>query len=190
VTGQRKFALAIIDNPLGRTLVRALIACASLVDRAFSLLFFLAVLRNADRSSFCHWSTQVKCPENIRIGKNVTIGGNCVLGAKEPISIGDNVRIGRNVTIETGGLLEDEAPPYPHTARPIVIEEGAILYANSTILGGVTIGRFAIVGAGCVVSKDVPAFSVVVVARRQEVLRRPSVRRLLEESSSKEHEGS
>jgi acetyltransferase-like isoleucine patch superfamily enzyme len=179
MTLQRKLALLFIDNALGRTIILGFITLFTLVDRAFSLMFFLAVLRNAHRTSFCHWTAQVKCPENIKIGSHVTIGKYCVLGAKEPITIGDQVRIGRNVTIETGGLLADEVPPYRHTAKPILIEEGAILYANSTILGGVTIGRYSIVSAGCVVTKDVPPFTIVGVARRQEFLRRPSVRRLL-----------
>jgi acetyltransferase-like isoleucine patch superfamily enzyme len=178
--------LALIDNPIGRTLIRAFFGVATLVDRALSLLYFFAVLRGADRTSYCHWTTQVKCAENIRIGKHVTIGPHCVLGAKEPIDIGDHVRIGRNVTIETGGLVEDEAPPYRQIAKPIRIEEGAILYANATILGGVTIGKFSIVSANCVITKDVPPYSVVAVARRQEVLRRPSVRRILERSAAED----
>jgi acetyltransferase-like isoleucine patch superfamily enzyme len=189
MTPQRKFALACIDNPVGRSLILVVFAFASLIDRALSLLFFLAVLRQADRTSFCHWTTQVKCPENVKIGRHVTIGKYCVLGAKEPITIGDHVRIGRNVTIETGSLLTDEAPPYRHTAQPIRVEDGAILYANSTILGGVTIGRYSIVSAGCVVTKDVPPFSLVAVARRQEVHRRPSVRRILDGSAAVDEEG-
>jgi acetyltransferase-like isoleucine patch superfamily enzyme len=184
VTIQRKLTLGLIDNPIGRTLIRALFGVATLVDRALSLLYFVAVLTRADRTSWCHWTTQVKCPENIRIGKHVTIGPHCVLGAAQPIDIGDYVRIGRNVTLETGGLAEDQVPPYPHVAKPIRIEEGAILYANSTILGGVTVGKFSIVSANCVVTKDVPPYSVVAVARRQEVLRRPSVRRNLEEGAA------
>jgi len=176
--------LLCVDNPVGRALILSFFGLASLIDRALSLLFFLAVLKHADRTSFCHWSTQVKCPENIKIGRQVTIGNRCVLGAKEPITIGDYVRIGRNVTIETGGLLADETPPYRHTAKPIRIEDGAIIYANSTVLGGVTIGKYSIVSAGCVVTKDVPPFSLVAVARRQEIQRRPSVRRLLEGSAA------
>jgi len=184
MTPQRKIALVCIDNPVVRALILGFIGFASLVDRALSLLFFIAVLKHAHRTSFCHWTTQVKCPDNVKIGSDVTIGKYCVLGAKEQITIGDHVRIGRNVTIETGGLLADEVPPYRHTAKPIRVEEGAILYANSTILGGVTVGRYSIVSAGCVVSKNVPPFSVVGVAPRQEVQRRPSVRRLLDGSAS------
>ena len=180
MTPQRKLALLLLDNPVSRAIVLGFLKLASLIDRAMSLLFFIAVLKHADRSSFCHWSVQVKCPENIRIGRHVSIGNRGVLGAKEPITIGDHVRIGRNVTIETGGLLVDERPPYGYTGKPIRIEDGAVIYANATILGGVTIGKYSIVSAGCVVTKDVPPFSVVGAARRVEVQRRPSVRRLLE----------
>jgi maltose O-acetyltransferase len=180
MTPQRKLTLACLDNPIGRAIILVFVKFAGLLDRAISLLVFIAVLRKADRTSYCHWSTQIKCPENIEIGRFVTIQGNCVLGAAARISIGDYVRIGRNVTLETGGLLTDSQPPYQHRAQPIRIEEGAVLYTNSTILGGVTVGRYSIVSAGCVVTKDVPPFSLVAVARRQEVLRRPSVRRLLD----------
>jgi acetyltransferase-like isoleucine patch superfamily enzyme len=186
MTPQRKLTLACIDNPVGRGLIRAFIGLAGVLDRCASLLFFIAVLRRADRTSFCHWTTHVKCPDNIEIGRGVTIGKHCVLGAAAPISIGHHVRIGRNVTIETGGLIADEVPPYRHTAKPIRIEEGAILYANSTVLGGVTVGRFSIVSAGCVVSRNVPPFCLVAVANRQEIQRRPGVRSLLEGSAANE----
>jgi acetyltransferase-like isoleucine patch superfamily enzyme len=190
MTPQRRIALACLDNPVGRTMFLGFFGIASLIDRALSLMFLVAVLRQAHRTSFCHWTTEVKCPGNIKIGRYVTIGRNCVLGAREPITIGDHVRIGRNVTIETGGLAVDEVPPFRHTAKPIQIEEGAILYANSTILGGVTIGKYSIVSAGCVVAKDVPPFSLVSVARRQEAQRRPSVRRLLESSAAMDRKSS
>ena len=167
MTPQRKLTLALLDNAIGRTIILLFVRLAVLLDRAVSLLVFIAVLRKADRSSYCHWTTQIKCPENIDIGRFVTIGKNCVLGAVARITIGDHVRIGRNVTLETGGLLTDAPPPYQHAAKPIHVEEGAVLYANSTILGGVTVGRYSIVSAGCVVTKDVPPFSVVAVARRQ-----------------------
>jgi acetyltransferase-like isoleucine patch superfamily enzyme len=191
MTPQKRLVLACIDNPVGRGIIRAFIALATWTDRSVSLLFFLAVLPRAHRTSWCHWSTQVKHGDNIEIGRGVTIGPHCVLGAaKAPIRIGNHVRIGRNVTLETGGLLVDEAPPYGYTAKPINIEDGAVLYANSTILGGVTVGKYSIVSAGCVVTKDVPPFCIVAAARRQEIQRRPSVRRLLESVAAVNEKGS
>jgi len=135
--------------------------CFSL--RAWSRLRFSALVRNAEHS-VCHWSTEIKYPENLELGKHVIIGPQCCLGARSPIRIRDYVRISRGVVIETAGLHLDADLPYPHQSKPIVIEKGAWLGTNAIVLGGVTIGEFAVIGAGVVVTKDVPPHAVVVGA--------------------------
>lgn len=162
-----------------RALILALNWLVARVSLTWSRLRFVALVRNAHLSSACHWTTEIKEPENISIGAFVTIGPYGVLGAKSPISIGDYTRIARGVVIETGGLNFDVNPPFPHISKPIRIEEGVCILANAVILGGVTVGRYSIVGAGCVVNKDVPPFTVVTQARRIQVSRSPSVRRRL-----------
>jgi len=64
--------------------------------------------------------------------------------------------------IESAGLDLNKPTPYPHISKPIVIEDGVWIASNAIILGGVTIGANSIIGAGAVVSKSVPANSIMV----------------------------
>jgi len=112
--------------------------------------------------SFLHGNTEIKYPNNIYIGNKVVIGPGCTLGAKSKIELGDFVRISKDVVIETAGLDWSGELPYKHISKPIIIGKGVWLGARSIVLGGVTIGENAIVGAGSVVSKDIPENSIVV----------------------------
>lgn len=139
-----------------------------LEDVAFRLAWlwgrmrFAARVRNRGLGCVCHWSSELKHPENIILGERVIIGVNVTIGAHSPIHIRDDVRISKDVVIETAGLdFTTGAPPYSHISAPIFIETGAWIGTRSIILGGVTIGRNAVVAAGSVVTKDVPAGAVV-----------------------------
>ena len=111
------------------------------------------------------------------IGRGVSLGQNVYVGNK--VSIGDdckiqnNVSVYDNVTLENGVICGpsmvftnvynprsqiDRKSEYSET----LIKEGASLGANCTIICGVTVGRFAFVGAGAVVKKDVPDYALVV----------------------------
>jgi maltose O-acetyltransferase len=109
----------------------------------------------------CHWSAEIKHPENLVLGRQVVIGVHTTLGAHSTIILGDHVRISKDVVIETAGLDFTGEPPYPHVSAPITIGEGAWIGTRSIVLGGVTIGARAIVAAGSVVTKDVPPGAVV-----------------------------
>jgi maltose O-acetyltransferase len=129
----------------------------------------LAIIRtrlifdNPGRGTRVPLSVEVKYPERIQLGSHVMIGPQCTFGALSPIRIGDRVRFSKGVTVETAGLdFSGGVPPYPHNSKPITIERGAWIGARSLILGGVTIGEYAVIGAGSVVTKDVPAHAVAV----------------------------
>jgi UDP-2-acetamido-3-amino-2,3-dideoxy-glucuronate N-acetyltransferase len=112
-----------------------------------------------------------------RIGRNCTIGQNVMIA---PGSIvGDNVKIQNNVSIYTGVVLEDDVfcgpsmvftnvvIPRSHVSRrdeflQTIVRRGATLGANCTIVCGGTIGRYAFVGAGAVVTRDIPDYGLVV----------------------------
>ncbi len=175
----RKSALFLIDNGVARSLTRSVIFVLGLIDRLICRLRFFALVPTASRTSWCHWSVQIKGAENLTIKNFVTIGPHSALGAKASISIGNHVRIGRGVLIETGGLETDAKPPYQHRARPIVIGDGVVIYANAIVLGGVTIGEYSIISAGCVVNKDVPPYTVVAQSRRVQVSRSARIKKLL-----------
>jgi len=114
--------------------------------------------------------------KNSRIGKNCRIGQNVVVGPN--VNIGNAVKIQNNVSVYEGVTLEDDVFCGPSMVftnvinprseirrmdeiRPTLVQKGATLGANCTIVCGVTIGRYAFIGAGAVVTKDVPDFALV-----------------------------
>lgn len=103
----------------------------------------------------------------VEIQKNVEVGADCKISSHtfvcEGVKIGDGVFIGHNVTfindkypraITEDGVLQTEAD---WSVVPTCIEDGASIGSSATILCGVTIGKGAIVGAGSVVTKSIPA---------------------------------
>jgi acetyltransferase-like isoleucine patch superfamily enzyme len=99
---------------------------------------------------------------DIRVGRNVFINQNCTFYDLGGIDIGDDVLIGPNVSIITSGHpVEPEGRRGITVAKPIVIERNVWIAANATILGGVTVGENCVVAAGAVVTRDVPANSLV-----------------------------
>jgi UDP-2-acetamido-3-amino-2,3-dideoxy-glucuronate N-acetyltransferase len=112
-----------------------------------------------------------------QIGKDCRIGQNVVIGPNA--RIGDGVKIQNNVSVYEGVTLEDRVFCGPSVVftnvhnprseirrmdelRPTLVRHGASLGANCTIVCGVTIGCYAFVGAGAVVTRDVPDFALVV----------------------------
>ncbi len=117
------------------------------------------------------------------------IGARCNLGQNVVVMggtrIGDNVKIQNNVSIYEGVTLENDVFCGPscvftnvtnprshisrkHEYRPTLVRRGASIGANATVICGVTIGPYALIGAGAVVTSDVPAFGLMlgVPARR------------------------
>jgi UDP-2-acetamido-3-amino-2,3-dideoxy-glucuronate N-acetyltransferase len=112
-----------------------------------------------------------------RIGRGCNIGQNVVISPG--VTIGDNVKIQNNVSVYTGVVLEDDVfcgpsmvftnviNPRSHVSRKheyqrTLVGRGASLGANSTIVCGHNIGRYAFIGAGAVVTRDVPDYALVV----------------------------
>ena len=100
--------------------------------------------------------------ENIRVGRNVFINQNCTMYDLGGIDIADDVMIGPNVSIITSGHpIEPSQRRACVIAKPIVVEKNVWIAAGATIIGGVTVGENSVVAAGSVVTKDVPANSLV-----------------------------
>jgi acetyltransferase-like isoleucine patch superfamily enzyme len=99
---------------------------------------------------------------DIRLGRNVFINQNCTLYDLGGIDIGDETMIGPNVSLITSGHpLEPLQRRAAVTAKPIVIGRNVWIAAGATIIGGVTVGDNAVVAAGSVVTRDVPANTLV-----------------------------
>ena len=119
---------------------------------------------------FCHICS------NSRLGTNCTVGQNVCIGPY--VTIGNGCKIQNNVSVYKGVVLEDDVfcgpsmvftnvyNPRAHVqrmseARKTLVRQGATLGANCTVVCGVTVGRYAFVGAGSVVTKDVPDHALV-----------------------------
>ena len=118
------------------------------------------------------------------LGKGCNLGQNVVISPG--VRIGNNVKIQNNVSVYTGVELEDDVFCGPsmvftnvinprshivrkHEYRKTVVKQGASLGANSTVVCGVTIGRYAFIAAGAVVTKDVPDYALVMGVPAKQV---------------------
>lgn len=120
---------------------------------------------------------------NVKIGKRCILGQNVHVAAD--VSIGNNVKIQNNVSLYGGCLIEDDVFLGPscvftnistprsqivrrHLYEKTVVKRGASVGANATIVCGSTVGQYALIAAGAVVTKDVPDYALMmgVPARR------------------------
>lgn len=120
---------------------------------------------------FCHIQKSARIGENCSLGQNVNISNN--------VSIGNRVKIQNNVSVYEGVTLEDgvfcgpscvftndltpraEYPKESTGYKKTLVKHGASIGANATIVCGHTIGEYAMVAAGAVVTKDVPAHALM-----------------------------
>jgi acetyltransferase-like isoleucine patch superfamily enzyme len=100
--------------------------------------------------------------DEIRVGRNVFVNQNCTFYDLGGLDIADDVMIGPNVSIiTTGHPLEPSQRRAATIGKPIAIERNVWIAAGATIVGGVTVGENSVVAAGSVVTKDVPANTLV-----------------------------
>ncbi len=119
---------------------------------------------------FCHISQNAEIGENCVFGQNVFVAND--------VKIGNKVKVQNNVSIYTGCELEDEVflgpscvltnvtNPRSQVNRHSLYEKtlfrrGCSIGANATVVPGITIGRYAFIGAGAVVTKDVPDYALM-----------------------------
>ena len=115
--------------------------------------------------------------EHTRIGRGCNIGQNCYVGKE--VSIGDAVKLQNHVSVYERVELEDEVFCGPSCVftnvvnpraaierkeefKPTLVRRGATIGANATIVCGITIGRWAMIGAGACVRSNIPDFALVV----------------------------
>lgn len=113
---------------------------------------FCVVLKDAKIGSNCNINAHVFIENDVSIGNHVTIKSGVQIW--DGITLEDNVFVGPNVTFTNDFLPRSKQ--YPHTFLKTIINEGASIGANATIVGGISIEAYAMIGAGSVVTKDVP----------------------------------
>jgi len=127
-----------------------------------------------ERTKIWHFSHILK---DCKIGKDCSFGQNVVVGPN--VIVGNKVKIQNNVSVYEGVTLEDGVFCGPscvftnvhnprsdierkHEYRKTLVKKGATLGANCTIVCGITLGKFSFIGAGAVISKDVPDYALMV----------------------------
>jgi len=125
---------------------------SNLIGEGTSIWQFTIVLENAQIGKNCNINAHCFIENDVIMGDNVTI--KCGVSVWDGLRIADHVFVGPNVT-----FINDNYPrskQYPDKFLETVIEEGASIGAGSIILGGLRIGKNAMIGAGSVVTKNVP----------------------------------
>ena len=113
---------------------------------------FCIVLQNAKSGNNCNVNSHTFIENDVIIGNNVTV--KCGVYLWDGLRIEDNVFIGPNVT-----FTNDKYPrskEYPQEFQTTIIKKGASIGANSTILGGIIVGEKSMIGAGSLVTKNIP----------------------------------
>jgi len=118
---------------------------------------FCVVLKGAKIGKNCNICAHVLIENDVLIGNRVTVKSGVQLW--DGIEVEDDVFIGPNAT-----FVNDQFPRsrrYPENFEKTLVEKGASIGANATILSGITIGQHSLVGAGAVVTRDVPAYALI-----------------------------
>ena len=120
------------------------------------------LFKKSDSKTFIEPPLRCDYGFNVSVGKRFYANYNLVLLDSAEIKIGDNVMFGPNVSVYTVNhpLNYEDRNKYLEQAKPVVIEDNVWLGGNVVILGGVTIGKNSVIGAGSIVTKDIPANSL------------------------------
>lgn len=129
-------------------------------------IVFRKAFKKFGKNTFVDYRTYFRYPSRISMGSNVTINRDCAfyasyMVANVEIKIGDNVALAPHVRIFTA-THDYSTVSLKDAAASVIIEDFVWIGGGAVILPGVTIGKGAIIGAGSVVSKSIPPYSVAV----------------------------
>lgn len=117
---------------------------------------FCVILPKAKIGENCNICAQVLIENDVIIGNNVTVKSGVQLW--DGVTVEDNVFIGPNVTFTND--LVPRSKKYPSSFEKTVLKKGCSIGANSTIVAGTIIGEYALIGAGSVVTKNIPSNTI------------------------------
>jgi UDP-2-acetamido-3-amino-2,3-dideoxy-glucuronate N-acetyltransferase len=113
---------------------------------------FTVILENAVIGKNCNINSHCFIENDVIIGDNVTV--KCGVQVWDGIRLENNTFVGPNVTFTNN--KKPRSKQYPDEFEKTMVKEGASIGANSTILSGLSIGKYSMIGAGSVVTKDIP----------------------------------
>ncbi|GLO47651.1 acyltransferase [Pseudomonas putida] len=119
---------------------------------------FVVIMKGAQIGRNCNICAHTLIEGDVVLGDNVTVKSGVYLW--DGTRIADDVFIGPNATFTNDAMPRSKV--YPEQFNGITLERGASIGANATLLPGVVVGEYAMVGAGAVVTKNVPPYAVVV----------------------------
>lgn len=119
---------------------------------------FVVIMNGAKIGRNCNICAHTLIEGDVVLGDNVTVKSGVYLW--DGTRIADDVFIGPNATFTNDAMPRSKV--YPEQFSGITLERGASIGANATLLPGIVVGEYAMVGAGAVVTKDVPPYAVVV----------------------------
>ena len=134
-------------------MIHPLSDCQAQIPESTNIWQFCVVLPNAQVGENCNICSHCFVENDVKIGDNVTV--KCGVQLWDGVRIEDNVFVGPNVTFTNDLFPRSKQHPAEYTKTNL--KKGCSIGANSTIVCGVTIGENAMIGAGSVVTKDVPA---------------------------------
>ena len=134
-------------------MIHPLSDCQAQIPKTTNVWQFCVVLPKAQIGENCNICSHCMIENNVRVGNNVTIKNGVQLW--DGITLEDNVFVGANVSFTNDLYPRSKATDWQ--CVPTVVKRGASIGVGSTILCGITIGENAMIGAGSVVTKDVPA---------------------------------
>jgi acetyltransferase-like isoleucine patch superfamily enzyme len=134
---------------------------AFLPSRRLRLTFYRRVLNfEIGADTYIFMGARFDTRHGFSIGHNSVVNENCRLDNRAKLTIGDYVSVSADTVILTADH-DIQSPEFTGRERPVTIGDYAFLGTRCTILPGVTIGRGAVVGAGSLVTRDVPDYAIV-----------------------------
>jgi acetyltransferase-like isoleucine patch superfamily enzyme len=144
--------------------VCAVLSAIEKVRHIIPLWVFRMSLKSCGRGPSVFWPITISHPDRVEIGDDVSFGTFVHVWGSGGVTIGDRVMIGVHTSITS--VTHDHSKPVMRFASllrsPVRIEDDVWIGSNAVILPGVTLGKGCVVGAGAVVTKDVPANAIVV----------------------------
>lgn len=136
------------------------------IQSAMRVFFYSIFLKKIGTNVTIHHGCKFLFLQNISLGNNVFINFDTTIDGQGGVTIGDNVTIGPDCNIWTTNHVTSDLSKPINTqgmkAKPIIIHEDVWIGVNTIVLPGVTIGRGAVIGAGAVVTKDIPDYAIAV----------------------------